>query len=122
MNSKEEEDLPDPHETLLVERSHRDFWDTKERLKTAIHRKEIGEYKDGPVSCDDLAPMPREIPTDILKRKAVILEVMDSRMILMRRWNLHVIPSRYIGSLRRREIKNSSHRKTANLHVSSLSC
>ena len=81
MNSKEEEDLPDPHETLL-ERSHRDFWDTKERLKTAIHIKEIGEYKDGLMSCDELAPMPREIPTDISKRKAVILEVMDSRMIL----------------------------------------
>ena len=53
MNSKEEEDLPDPHETLL-ERSHRDFWDTKERLKTAIHIKEIGEYKDGLMSCDEL--------------------------------------------------------------------
>jgi hypothetical protein len=81
MNSKEEEDQPDPHETL-VERRPRDFWDTKERLKTAIHIKEIEEYKDGLMSCDELAPMPKEIPTDISERKDMILEVMDSRMFL----------------------------------------
>jgi hypothetical protein len=37
---EEEADLPAPHETL-VERSHRDFGDTKEHLKTAAHIKGI---------------------------------------------------------------------------------
>jgi hypothetical protein len=32
------------------------------------------------MSCDELAPMPKGIPTDISKRKDMILEVMDLRM------------------------------------------
>ena len=57
MKRMKEENLPALRETL-VERSHREFWDAKERLKTAAHIKQIRKYKDGLISHDELSPTP----------------------------------------------------------------
>ncbi|KAN0067301.1 hypothetical protein V8E54_014564 [Elaphomyces granulatus] len=41
---EEEEENPPALRETLVERSHREFWDAKERLKTAAHIKQIWKY------------------------------------------------------------------------------
>ena len=66
---EEEEGLPAPRETS-VEQSHREFWDAKERLKTAVHIEHIKKYRDGRMSRDELAPTPDEIPTDSLQEES----------------------------------------------------
>jgi hypothetical protein len=45
-------------EENLVERSHREILDAKERLRTAVHIKQIRKYKDGLISHDELSPTP----------------------------------------------------------------
>jgi hypothetical protein len=68
---EEEENLPALHETL-AERSHREFWDARERLP---HIKQIRKYKNGLISHDELSPTPIRYLRIIPKRKAVILSL-----------------------------------------------
>ena len=108
LDEEEGEDLPAPRETS-VERTHRKFWDAKERLKTAVHIEHIKKYRDGLMSRDELAPTPDEIPTDSLQEESrdIILggdyqlemEVkgsLNSRMFLRGSWRT-VIDDRTSG-------------------------
>ena len=59
----EGENLPALRE-ILVERSHREFLDANERLKTAVHKTD----KDGLRSHDELSPTPMRYLRIVSKR------------------------------------------------------